>query len=164
MKRKLHPYKCNNFILRLLERKDIDFVLSWRNHQSHRIWFKNSSVISKKEHYTWFQMYLQNENDFIFLVTDADEIKYGQVSIYNAQWLNHEAEFGRVLANPMYENQGFMKKACKITLSLAKEILNLKRLTLQVKYNNYKAIYIYQQCGFVVSKLNGDMVNMEIYL
>ncbi|MDR3491026.1 MAG: GNAT family N-acetyltransferase [Gammaproteobacteria bacterium] len=157
MKKILEPYEKDNLILRLLLPDDINHTLQWRNNESHRPWFNTTNMISEKEHHNWYQKYLKIDNDFIFIITDQKGLLYGQLSIYRINWQARTAEFGRFLANPKYENIGIMKKACKIAIKLAKETLNLKELTLEVKPNNQKAIHIYNSCGFISTESNSTM-------
>lgn len=165
MKREIKAYHKDNLVLRLLDKRDLVHTLQWRNHESHRHWFVSTDIISEHTHLAWFRRYQRADNDFIFLVSDSNGARYGQLSIYDVDWENKCAKFGRFLVNPDFAGLGIMKNACLAGLELASCILKLKKLTLEVKQNNHAAIHIYQSSGFSLCKsVKNDMVTMQIEL
>lgn len=165
MKREINAYRKDNLVLRLLDERDIVYTLQWRNHESHRHWFVSTDIISEATHLAWFHRYQLADNDFIFLVSNAHGARYGQLSIYDIDWENKCAKFGRFLVNPDFAGLGIMKKACLAGLELANTILKLKKLTLEVKPNNHPAIHVYQSNGFsLCESVTNDMLLMQIEL
>lgn len=164
MKRTIGPLCEENLTLRLIKKEDMPHTLSWRNHPNHRDWFNSTQIILLENHLRWFEEYKKNDNDFLFLVTDQQTIRYGQLGIYNINWNDGNAEFGRFLVNQDYAGRGMMKKACKLALIIAKDSLKLNKLTLEVKANNAKAIHIYRASGFSDCdvKENGMLVMEKI--
>ena len=166
MKKNIEPYTKESLILRLLTPEDLAFTLHWRNHPAHRIWFNSIHIITEKEHKKWFNEYRLRDNDFIFIITNKDAHLIGQLSLYNVDYKNKSAIFGRLLVNPEFSNKGHMKKAILLAIKLAKEIIGLHSLSLEVKINNEKAIHLYQSCGFLQKKTNdnNNMLKMHISL
>ena len=165
MKRKLNPYQKGNLILRLLEEGDLHCTLSWRNYEEHRQWFVSTEIISFDKHVAWFHNYSKLDTDFIFIIEDKQENRIGQLSIYELDDKNKQAKFGRFVVNPAFSNLGMMKTACNIGMELAKEILQIQKLILEVKQNNQKAIHIYQSAGFEMKEITSDgLLNMELQL
>lgn len=164
MKKNINQFTENEITLRLIELNDLEHTLQWRNNESYRIWFNTTYIINASEHFTWFEQYLARENDFIFIVNDEQKNRIGQLSIYHVDWQNMQGEFGRFLVNPQFEGQGLMKKSCRAALSLAQKIFSLKKLYLEVKLDNMRAIYIYQKCGFVETERDSKQMKMEVLL
>jgi len=151
MKRTINSYYKDNLVLRLLNEDDLGITLLWRNYEAHRRWFVSTEIISTKTHFDWFYRYSQSDEDFIFIICNQHGTRYGQLSIYEIDWMNKCAIFGRFLVNPDFAGLGIMKKACRVALLLSSEVLKLNKLTLEVKTNNKNAIHIYQSNGFSLS-------------
>lgn len=163
MKRKIDPYQKDNLTLRLLEESDLIHTIAWRNHDSHRQWFISTEIIPFDEHIAWFHNYRKLDTDFIFIIEDIQKNRLGQLSIYEIDDKNKCAKFGRFLVNPANASLGIMKTACGIGMQLASDILQIKKLFLEVKEDNSKAIHIYHSCGFSKKEITSDgLIFMEI--
>lgn len=161
MKKHLAPYFYDDIKLKLLDVKDLNDTLQWRNYPEHRKWFNSTHKLLCDEHKEWFNNYLKKEDDFIFIVMKDNE-KCGQLSIYDVNSVTKEANFGRFLVNPAHAGMGLMKKSCQAALALAKNILKLEKLRLEVKVENDKAIHIYKYCGFASNVVINGFLAMEI--
>jgi diamine N-acetyltransferase len=144
----ISSFEFQTITLSLLRHSDLLETLNWRN--NYRTWFNDSNVISLQEHLAWFKQYQQKNNDFVFIARNTDQERVGQVSVYNIDWKEKHAEFGRVLVNPVFAGQKYMKKSCEALLHFCQNCLELRYLHLAVKANNKKAIYLYQNLGFTM--------------
>jgi len=149
--------------LRQMYRCDLQKTLVWRNHSETRKWFKNSNVISKKEHWAWFSRREKDNADLVFIVERmSDGAPVGQVSIYGIDNIKSVAEVGRFITAPEYIGKGYMKVACKLLIKFAFEELKLRSLFLDVYYNNERAINLYISLGFKrTCRVSHDMDRFE---
>ena len=147
--------------LRLIKREDLPMTLKWRNLDHIRKWFFNAEVILLEKHEEWFQRYLEIEGDYVFIIEEVRELKkpIGQVSLYNIDWKEKRAEYGRlIIGEEDARGRGIAKEATVLILSFAFAELGLKRVELEVLSDNERAITIYRACGFEeISDRNGVM-------
>lgn len=164
MKKKINPIHYKEINIRLIIQDDIEKTLLWRNNHQNRQWFNNTEVIDPNEHKRWFESYLANNFDYTFIVTNNERDLIGQFSIYNIDIENESACFGRFLANPSFQGKGLMKLSCECALLIAKNMLGIKKLTLDVKSDNTRAIHIYHANKFKTTKRTDSQIFMEIDL
>ena len=70
------------------------------------------------------------------------------ISLYNIDWIESTAEIGRILIGAMQaRGKGFARDALAIVIRAARHS-QLKKLMLEVKHNNVKAIGLYKSIGF----------------
>src|SRR6187549_2663337 len=96
-KRTITPLENGRVRLRLLEESDLPATLAWRNQDHIRKWFFHSDVIAPDQHRAWWDRYLQKDDDFVFVIEETESLKrpVGQVALYNIDWENGTAEYGR---------------------------------------------------------------------
>ena len=137
--------------LRLIEHSDLPMTLKWRNKKHIRKWFFDSEVIAPEKHEEWFQKYFKKEGDFVFIIEEIVKFKkpVGQVSLYNIDWKEKVAEYGRlIIGEEDARGIGIAKEATEMLLSFAFIELELERVELEVMSSNKRAIGIYHACGF----------------
>ena len=163
-KRQISPVETKHIRLRLLEEKDLDQTLSWRNQDHIRRWFFHSEVILPEQHAAWFQKYRDRDDDFVFIIEERgrNNRPIGQAAIYNIDWERRQAEFGRLMIGVKDAlGKGFALAATQAILQVAHNILNLKSVYLEVYKNNHKAIKIYKTVGFIVLDTATDILRMQ---
>lgn len=149
--------------LRLVERKDIDMLLRWRNRDDARVWFKHSDVIPPADHLRWFEDYLERDDDFMF-VAECSGIAVAQAAVYRVEPVQRQAEIGRFLAAPGMSGQGYVAKACAALLEWCARDLGLQYVYLDVKSENARAIHVYLRAGFLEESRSAGMVRMGLAL
>lgn len=147
MKRSISVFGKDEVRLRLLEDKDLDKTLMWRNRDEVRCCFKNSTIISLEQHLRWFENYLKKDDDFIFVVEAEGEI-VGQASVYGIDWNKKTAEVGRFMAAPDQSGKGYIRTACELLIEMCWSVLGLTYLFLEVFESNERAVRLYQSLGF----------------
>lgn len=150
-KRDIAPLVSTRVRLRLLEERDLPMTLAWRNQDHIRQWFVHSSVLTWEQHHTWCQQYFQRDTDFIFIIEDclAQQRPIGQISLYNIEWEQHRAEYGRLMIGEgSRTGKGFAKEATDLLLKYAFGPLGLTEVYLEVFSHNAPAVAIYRGCGF----------------
>lgn len=147
MKQSIQPFGNADVELRLIAEADLDMTMGWRNRDDVRIWFKNSQLVTPEQHRAWYYRYLTLEDDFVFVV-EVQGRPVGQASVYGINRADGSAEIGRFLVAPEARGRGYIGLACAELLRFCGQACNLKRVFLEVKENNERAIKIYQENGF----------------
>lgn len=154
--------------VRLLSEFDIETLRTLRNKDKNRINFIYQKEISHKEQSAWYDSYCKNNTDYMYsIIRKSDNALIGFAALYN---INHdEAEFGRLLVDKeKYKQSGLGTYILKHLISIAKEELRLKKITLEVFSDNIPALTIYNRCGFKAysrSIINDrEIIKMELYL
>lgn len=154
--------------VRLLSEFDIETLRTLRNKDKNRINFIYQKEISHKEQSAWYDSYCKNDRDYMYsIIRKSDNALIGFAALYN---INHdEAEFGRLLVDKeKYKQPGLGTYILKHLISIAKEELHLKKLTLEVFSDNTPALTIYSRCGFKEysrSIINDrEIIKMKLYL
>ena len=153
--------------LRLLEEKDLDLTLSWRNQDEIRKWFFFQDKIEKKNHCAWFEKYLARDNDYVFIIEakDLGELPIGQISIYDIDWENGKGEYGRLMiGEEVAKGKGYAKDATRLILEVASKVFELKEIYLEVFTENQAARRVYEKCGFEVTESNKEVTRMSYFL
>lgn len=159
MKRTVDPFGNEVVSLRLVEEKDLQTTLAWRNRDEARIWFKTSSQITFEQHQAWFYRYFDKDDDFLFVVESNGQI-VGQASVYDIRWDEGSAEIGRFLVAPESAGKGYIGKACEALVVFCAETFNLQYLFLEVLEANERALRLYQRNGFAEERRYDNLIRM----
>ena len=153
--------------LRLLEAGDLPRTLAWRNQDHIRRWFFFSEQITPEQHAGWFAKYQERDDDFVFIIEEhagqQTELAceqgdlcigwrpMGQVAIYNIDWREGTAEYGRLMIGESDARPRAGREATDLLLELAIEHLGLQEVYLEVISSNERAIKVYEGCGFEIT-------------
>lgn len=159
MKRNVAPFGNDVVRLRLIEEKDLETTLSWRNRDEVRVWFKTASLISLDQHRAWYQSYRKKDDDFLFVI-EANHKLVGQASVYGIDWDSLRAEVGRFLVAPGEGGKGYISQACGQLVRFCAGTLGITYLFLEVFENNEKAIRVYKRNGFVEEQRHDGLIRM----
>jgi RimJ/RimL family protein N-acetyltransferase len=156
------PIEKDGVRLRLLEKTDLEITLSWRN--ENRRWFLNSDLLSIETHRSWFEQYIVRDDDFVFVIERlSEEIQpFGQISLYRIDWGKRTAEFGRLVIDERFRKKGIARRATEIILEYARNVLGIKKIFLEVLQNNFPAVSLYQNCGFVQTGIQENRIVMVL--
>ncbi|WFP75513.1 GNAT family N-acetyltransferase [Mesorhizobium sp. WSM4906] len=159
MKQHVAPFGDGTVVLRLVEERDLETILAWRNRDDARVWFKSSDKIAFDAHLAWYERYRQKEDDFFFLV-EANGQPVGQCGIYDID--NGSAEVGRFLVAPEMAGKGYIGRSCAEIVRFGTQFLKLPYLFLEVMEKNTKAIRLYTRQGFVEEARSGGLIRMGL--
>ncbi|MGO9108310.1 MAG: GNAT family N-acetyltransferase [Thermoguttaceae bacterium] len=79
-KRHITPLQTGRIRLRLLEEQDLPQTLAWRNQDHVRCWFFFSERLTLEQHAAWFARYRQRDDDFVFIIEEAERGGHGVAS------------------------------------------------------------------------------------
>ncbi|EGP07041.1 GCN5-related N-acetyltransferase [Bradyrhizobiaceae bacterium SG-6C] len=161
MKPLVEPFGDDTITLRLVEERDLETILNWRNRDESRVWFKTPDRLTFDSHRRWHERYLTSNDDFFFLI-EAEGMPVGQCAIYNIERVAGSAEIGRFLAAPGKSGHGYITRSCEALVRFGIGTLNLSYLYLEVMSQNDRAIGIYKRCGFVEESRSDGLIRMGL--
>ncbi len=152
-----HNYliKTHRLDLRQVEKNDLYSLLLWRNDDNIRKWFFDNKTITLKKQYLWYEKYLQNDTDIMFIIDEKSELEtaIGSVALYNLNTQKKQAEFGRLMiGNKNAMGKGFGLECTSAVCDFGFNNLNLNKIYLEVYERNTRAIKIYEQAGFTAKE------------
>jgi diamine N-acetyltransferase len=113
----------------------------------------------------WWEEYRTKNNDFVFIIEETEKLNrpVGQISLYNIDLENDEAEYGRLMiGDNEIRRRGLARRATALLLTWAFNSLGIKRIYLEVFKGNTAAINLYRRCGFVSYGNRGKLHLMSI--
>jgi RimJ/RimL family protein N-acetyltransferase len=127
---------------------DIEVIRTWRNRDDIRVWFNDSRPIERQQQQAWFQAYLDDPHDLMFLIRcSAGMEAVGAVALYRIDSQAKRAEFGRlIIGEGRGRGLGYAAtvRACRVAF----DGLGVETLELEVKPGNSAARRIYETIGF----------------
>jgi diamine N-acetyltransferase len=139
------------------ERTDIPRFVNWLNDPDVRRGISQYLPFSIVDEEEWFDKMLsqpQYEHPLVIEVCKTGEaeewISIGSIGFSTIDWRNRCSEFGIMIGEKAYWNQGYGTEAVKLLLKHGFETLNLNRVFLRVFDNNSGAIRAYEKAGFTL--------------
>ena len=134
--------------LRPLERNDLHFVHQINNNSNiMRYWFEEPYE-AYVELVQLYDRHIHDQSERRFIIeNDAGDL-VGLVELVEINYIHRRAEFQIIIA-PGWQGKGYALRATQLAIEYAFSVLNLYKLYLLVDKENYKAIHIYEQCGFI---------------
>lgn len=151
-----HSYsiKYKNVFLKPLCKNDIELLRTWRNDKYNTKFLRQIPYITREAQIMWFEKYLKNEDEICFAIEECQELNrlVGSLSLYNFN--GDVAEFGKILIGDIEAHgRKIGYNATKAVLKIAFDVLNLKKVVLEVYENNLAAKKIYEKAGFVYQRV-----------
>ena len=140
-----------------VSQKDILFLYTTRTHPDVDPMLTGRAPSDLSEHLRYISK-VQEKSKWIF-VSIVDDAAVGYSQIYDVT--KNKLEVGFVI-HPDYQGRGLGKQIVKITIEKSKDLFPNRSITLYVKEDNIKAIYIYQSFGFKKVASNAGLIYMEL--
>lgn len=142
------------------ERSDIPFFVAWLNDPEVRYGISVYLPMSQAEEEIWFENMLKHPVDERPLSIEVRQPAVegqpeswkliGNCAFMDIDWRNRSSEFGILIGEKTYWNQGYGTEAVKLVLKVGFATLNLNRIFLRVMQTNPRAIRAYEKAGFVL--------------
>jgi UDP-2,4-diacetamido-2,4,6-trideoxy-beta-L-altropyranose hydrolase/UDP-4-amino-4,6-dideoxy-N-acetyl-beta-L-altrosamine N-acetyltransferase len=144
IKKLMHSLEVTLVAFTKLSLQDKEMVLAWRNHVDIRKWMLHQQEISLQEHLDYIDSLHQKKDRAYFLVRQHDHA-IGVVDLTDIDLKSKRAEVG-LYAKPGLKGVGSILMKSIINYAFIR--LHLKILVAQVFKENYRAIKLYEECGF----------------
>ena len=141
-----------------LERDDIPTFVKWLNDPEVQQGILLNHPVSHATEENWFDGMIKRPPDEqvlgieVYLPGEKGEGGWkliGSLAFINIDWRNRASEFGIMIGDKTYWNQGFGTEAVQLLVKHGFNTLNLNRIYLHVFENNPRAIRAYEKAGFI---------------
>lgn len=134
--------------LRALERGDLRFIHNLNNNRNIMSYWFEEPYESFDELEELYNKHIHDNAERRFVVEDENKILVGLVELIEIDYIHRSAEF-QIIITPEHQGKGYAKTLINKALDYSFTILNLHKIYLHVATENEKAVYLYEQCGFV---------------
>lgn len=142
--------QSNRIRLRLMEEKDADLVLAWRNKKEIIDQLFSYVGIVAKQHYNWYEKYINDDRRIEFIIEIIETQKpIGTIGLNNIDYKNQKAELGIMIGELEEQGKGYATEAIVKLIQYAFDEMNLQKIYLKTFYSNNRAIKLYKKLGFV---------------
>ncbi len=149
-----------------LSSTELDTILEWRNQSEVRLYSFNDQLISKQEHYRWWQD-IKNDLSKRWMIYVLEGQNAGVVNYYNIKY-QEEAFWGFYFSDKFegYEKLKLWFKLEKEAISYAFETLKLLKLKCEVFRDNKAALIMHKRIGYqeidTYQHDKGEVIVLEI--
>ena len=139
---KLRPLEYGDEILFFKWRNDLDYIALTKSfrlpkHQANeKQWLE--SVMTDKS----------NKSIIFVIKTIADSMEVGFVQLNQIDWISRNCSFGIAIPEKDFQGRGFGGEVMNLIFEYAFNILNLKKVLLEVTSFNANSIHLYEKIGF----------------
>jgi RimJ/RimL family protein N-acetyltransferase len=152
--------------IRQIRNSDASISYKWRNDPD--VWKytfnRPNIVVTPKIERQWVESVLKTPNRKTFAICVGKSEKYvGNVQLLDIT--DKSGELGIFIGEKRYWGKGIGRKAIKLIVSFAKNVLKLESMFLSVKKDNITAVKCYEHCGFKqIGMLNDTDIRMKLNL
>lgn len=135
---------------RPIELDDEALLRRWMNDPRVRRNITHRPPINAAREREWIENLGKEKTDYPFgIVLKQGDQLIGATGLRNVNFIARSATFGLVIGDVNRHGQGYGTEATRLVLKFAFQELNLNRVDLSVVGSNWRAIRVYQKCGFV---------------
>jgi len=144
---------------RAVEKDDLPTFVKWLNDPEVRRGLLLHNPISQADEENWFERMIKRPPDEHVLgievkqpVVEGDKESWKLVGTWafnDIDWRNRATEFGILIGDKSYWNQGYGTESVRLLVQHGFNTLNLNRIFLHVFENNPRAIRAYEKAGLI---------------
>ncbi|MEC6823545.1 spermidine N1-acetyltransferase [Photobacterium sp. NCIMB 13483] len=138
----------NEIRLRALEQTDLRFIHQLNNNRAIMSYWFEEPYESFYELEELYRKHIHDSTERRFIAENNDKESIGLVELVEINSIHRSAEFQIIIA-PDFQGNGYARALINRALNYAFTILNLHKVYLHVATANEKAIYLYEECGFI---------------
>lgn len=133
---------------------DLDSYLALINDTENLVWLNGSGnfPLNKED----IRRYLEGTENILFGIFNSEGVHVGNIQLSHINLQHRNAMLGIVVGRK-FQGKGYAKRACKLLIMHAFEVLNLHRIYLTVVAENKGAISLYEGLGFVEEGVEKDI-------
>jgi len=149
-----------------LSEPELETILLWRNQEEVRKFSFNDHIISREEHYRWWQK-IKDDPSKQWMIYQHDHKPLGVVNFYDIN-PEHEAYWGFYLSSELqdYEKLKVWLNLEKEAITYAFEQLRLPRLKCEIFRFNKAALFMHKRSGYqeidTYQHEKGEVVVLEL--
>lgn len=147
--------------LRLINEKDTDNIIRWRNSDFVRRNFIYQKPFSKQGHEQWVKTMIDTGKVVQFIISTREGRPVGSVYLRDIDKVHRKAEYGIFIGEKDAWGKGYGTQAAELMIHYAFEHLKLHKLMLRVLADNKQACRSYEKAGFVQEAYLKDEVFLE---
>ena len=142
--------KGEKIYLRPLLKKDITYLNKWKNDENTYKYlgggFMPTSIDQQDK---WMDAMIDmTGNNKRFIICDIKNKSVGMVGLYDINWIHRTCEIGLYIGEKSVHGRGYGKESCGLVEKFAKEYLNLRKIKLNVVFDNESATNLWQSLGY----------------
>lgn len=143
-------YEVAGFRLRKPERTDVPALYIIKNDPVIAAMLGGFSTgYSRADLEAWVESHRLATDEALFVIADADDRAIGHVGLYQIDHRRRSADFAIVIGDPTVWGRGVGRACSRFAIEFGFDMLNLRRIQLQVIETNERAIHLYHSLGFV---------------
>jgi RimJ/RimL family protein N-acetyltransferase len=158
-------YEGNEIRLRPITKLDIEKSIVWRNDPETR---ENSLgyrfPVTEQMENTWYDLALTDQNwkRVIYAIESTnDQVLIGFIQINRINWINRVAYFGITIGDKSFRGKNIAEESMNIFFNYVFNLLNIRKICLEVPSYNNVAIKLYRRFGFIEEGLLKDHIYLE---
>ena len=168
--------KGEKIYLRPIIKKDLPILNKWKNDEEVFKYLGGGFMptsIDQQEKWLESMIDMMGSNKR-FIICTNENTPVGMVGLYDINWIHRTCEVGLYIGDKNSQGKGFAKESYKLIEGFAKNYLNLRKIKLNVVYDNESALYYWKSVGFEIIGvlreerfINGkymDLVLMEKFI
>ena len=140
-------YRGERVTLRHLVRSDVDQMATWPRFHEVELQWANLDLSFTSERDLYYERGRSNSTRRRFVVLDESSNLIGTVGLRNLDLLVGEATLG-IIVRPDSVGKGYGTDTVETILAYAFDVLDLRRVLLDVAINNERARHVYDKLGF----------------
>ena len=143
-------HSLDNITLRPLKFSDKAYTHRWRNdpYTVCMVMGYRFPVTEEMEE-DWFNDCLKDSQRRIVYVIQHEDKPIGMIRLDDIDWVSRRAMLGIVIGEEAERGKGHGTKALELILKTAREVYNLRKITLNVIAHKNSAVNLYKRTGFI---------------
>lgn len=144
--------KSERVTLRPILKEDLSLINKWKNdYEVFKFLGGGFMPISIDQQSKWMDSMIDNTgNNKRFSIVNEDSKCIGIIGLYNINWINRNCEFGIYIGEKDQWGKGYAKESMIQIIDFAFNVLNLRKIKLDVVKDNQSAIKMYSKLGFKI--------------
>lgn len=142
--------KSEKIGLRPIQKKDLTLLNNWKNDEEIFQYLGGGFMpISIDQQEKWLDSMIDlTGNNKRYIICEQKKRPIGMIGLYGINWIHRTCEVGLYIGEKDARGKGYAKESYKLIESFAKEYLNLRKVKLNVVYDNESAANLWKSLGF----------------
>ena len=162
-----HNYhiEYENITLRPLIKSDIENLRIWRNDPQNNQYLSKIPYITEEMQSAWFERYLRNDDEICFAIVEHEALNRMVGSLSLHEFAGESCFLGKILiGDSEAHGRRIGVNASIAATEIAFEQMGIKSINLHVFKDNFIALKVYKDAGFVVVDEHDSECGKKEYL